>query len=129
MTTVEEPQASPIESHLTHSKRLIEHAEEQLAKGDRLQASEKAWGAVAHQLKAIAERRGEPYEQHRQVYRLVRKLADETGDPVEDLFETADSLHKNYYADSMPLDVLERRIGRVKRLLDILGRPEFMRPR
>ncbi len=128
MTTVREPRASPIESHLVHSKRLIEHAEEQLARGDRLQASEKAWGAVAHRLKAVAEGRGEKYEQHRQVYGLVRKLDGETDDPIEDLFETADSLHKNYYVDSIPLDALARRVERVKRLLDILGRPEFMRP-
>ena len=33
----------PIESHAVHSDRLIADAEEELAKGDRLQASEKAW--------------------------------------------------------------------------------------
>ena len=38
--------------------RFLGHAEEELAKGHRLQASEKAWGAVAQQLKAIAEQRG-----------------------------------------------------------------------
>ena len=37
----------PIESHEVHSKRLMAHAWEQLEAGDRLQASEKAWGAIA----------------------------------------------------------------------------------
>ena len=45
----------PIESHDTHSRRLIRHAEEMLDAGDRLQASEKAWGAVAHRLKVVAD--------------------------------------------------------------------------
>ena len=50
MTTIGE---RPIESHLVHSRRLLAHAEEWLEKGDRLQASEKAWGAVAHYFKVI----------------------------------------------------------------------------
>ena len=40
--------SEPIEAHYVHSQRLILHAEEKLAEGDRIQASEKAWGAVAH---------------------------------------------------------------------------------
>lgn len=51
-------QPKPIEDHAVHSDRLIRHAWEQLEQGDRLQASEKAWGAVAHALKDIAARRG-----------------------------------------------------------------------
>ena len=38
-------QPKPIEDHAVHSDRLIRHAWEQLEQGDRLQASEKAWGA------------------------------------------------------------------------------------
>lgn len=51
-------QPKPLEDHAVHSERLIRHAWEQLEQGDRLQASEKAWGATAHALKAIAARRG-----------------------------------------------------------------------
>ena len=124
------PAPAPLESHLTHSQRLMEHAEEQLAKGDRLQASEKAWGAVAHQIKAIANRRGWKYDAHSQVYDLVRRLAEETEDPilVRDLFSTANGLHRNYYADAMPLEQLGYELSRVKSLLRILSRPELMRP-
>ena len=53
-----------MEPHKVHSERLIRHAEEQLAKGDRLQASEKAWGAVVHRLKDIADQRGWKYSTH-----------------------------------------------------------------
>ena len=55
MALVEEK--GPIETHQIHSERLMRHAEEQLAKGDRLQASEKAWGVAAHRLKEFADQR------------------------------------------------------------------------
>ena len=45
---------APIEPHALHSERLIFHAELEIVQGDRLQASEKAWGAVAHRVKAGA---------------------------------------------------------------------------
>ena len=41
----------PIESHAVHSRRMLDHAAAMLAQGDRLQASEKIWGAAAHRLK------------------------------------------------------------------------------
>ena len=120
----------PIEPYTTDSRRLIEHAEEELVKGDRLQASEKAWGAVAHQLKAIADRRGWEYEQHIQVYGIVDRLAEETEDPVtvRRLFAIANGLHKNYYVDATPLNAIEYQISEVKTLLEFLTRPEIVSP-
>ena len=120
----------PIEPYTTHSRRLMEHAEEQLAKGDRLQASEKAWGAVAHQIKAIADRRGWQYEKHQHVFSIVQRLANETEDPkkVTNLFDVARGMHDNFYVDSTPLSYIEDQIGRVKELLDILNRPEILSP-
>ena len=112
---------APIESHAVHSDRLIADAEEELAKGDRLQASEKAWGAVAHRLKVIAAQRGWEYTTHRQVYGIVNRLTDELGDEeLQHLFAFATGLHQNYYIDAVPLDRLEYEIGRVKDLLEML---------
>ena len=130
MTTQETtaPGRIPIEPYTTHSRRLMEHAEEQLANGDRLQASEKAWGAVAHQIKAIADRRGWEYEKHAQLFPIMKRLANETEDPakVKNLFDVARGMHDNFYADLTPLSYIEDQIGRVKELLDILNRPSFM---
>ena len=108
----------------------MEHAEEELAKGDRLQASEKAWGAVAHQVKAIADRRGWEYDKHVQVYGIVDRLAEETEDPrkMRLLFAVAAGLHKNYYIDATSISAIEYQIGEVKTLLDILTRPEIVGP-
>ena len=112
----------PIESHAVHSERLISQAEDELANGDRLQASEKAWGAVARSLKVIADRRGWEYNTHQQVYRVVSQLSEEIGgQELKDLFGLANSLHQNFYADVKPLEQLENEIGRVKDLLDMLN--------
>ncbi len=103
----------------------MEHAEQELAKGDRLQASEKAWGAVAHQLKVIAEQRGWKYERHSQVYGIVERLATEQGNQqLRKLFPVAVGLHQNFYADVIPLRQLKYEIGMAKELLDMLRRAE-----
>ena len=116
MTTV-----APIETHDVHSRRLIAHAEIELEKGDRLQASEKAWGAVAHRLKSIAEQRDWEYATHRHAYRIARRLADELGDPqILVLFYAANGLRHNYYVDAQPIESLRYQIDLVKELLAIL---------
>ena len=111
----------PIESHTVHSERLIAHAEQELAKGDRLQAAEKAWGSVAHRLKSIAELRGWEYTTHAQVYDIVERLADEQGDDeVKTLFGIAAGLHQNFYSDTRPVPQLKYEIGKVRQLLEML---------
>ena len=110
--------AGPIEGHDVHAGRLIAQAEEELAREDRLQASEKAWGAVAHQLKAIAELRGWEYEDHSDTYDIIRRLVAETGDTeMRLLFSAAAALHRNFYLDTMPISELGFEIGAVKELL------------
>lgn len=124
------PQRGPIEPHPTHSRRLMEHAEEELARGDRLQASEKAWGAIAHQIKAIADRRGWEYDRHQHVFGVIRRISNETEDPrkVLQLFDIARGMHDNFYLDSTPLSYIAFQLGEVKELMDILTRPELMSP-
>ena len=110
--------AGPIEGHDVHAGRLIAQAEEELAREDRVQASEKAWGAVAHQLKAIAELRGWKYEDHADTYDIIRRLVAETGDAeIRLLFSVAAALHRNFYLDTMPISELGFEIGTVRELL------------
>lgn len=54
----------PITAHSLHRDRLFSHSKEMIESGDRLQACEKIWGAVAHALKVVADRRGWSYESH-----------------------------------------------------------------
>ena len=128
MTT--ETKHKPLESHDTHSKRLIRHAEEQLAKGDRLQASEKAWGAVAHRAKVIANRMGWTYDTHTDFFNLQHRIAQMTDDPVltRRLLRIAQHLHTNYYRDQYPIKDLRTDLKDVKELLAILDGPQFRPP-
>ena len=85
--------------HVAISRRFIEQADEELDRGDLPQASEKAWGAVAHRLKAIARQRGWRQGKHGDFYRIVTLLGRETDRRVEleRLLSSADALHANFY--------------------------------
>ncbi len=115
----------PIESHEIHSRRLLAHAEEWLEKGDRLQASEKAWGAVAHYFKVIADSRGWEYETHTDAFQVAHNIAIEQDNPtIRTLFDVAHDLRINYYKDTKTLDYIRRQLDDVKALLGILQRAE-----
>ena len=115
----------PIESHEVHSQRLLRHAEQQLAMGDRLQASEKAWGGAAHRLKAIAGDRGWAYRTHADAFRVVERLSDEIGEPrLKILFSVANGMHQNFYEDSKSLDYIRTEIESVREFLEMLNRAE-----
>ena len=114
-------QAAPIETHETHSDRLMRHAYRELDRGDRLQASEKAWGAVEYALKAVADRRGWKYETQSDAFNIIRRLVDELGDRVYLLFMTANNLHLNYFIDAMPLEELRTDLAYVDELLEMLN--------
>ena len=42
------------EQHREISAQFLDHAEDEFRKGDLLQASEKAWGAVSHHVNSVA---------------------------------------------------------------------------
>ena len=78
----------PIESHAVHSRRMLDHAAAMLAQGDRLQASEKIWGAAAHRLKEIAAERQWPNDSHADGFAIIQYISDGSlGDRrISDLF-------------------------------------------
>ena len=110
----------PIESHEVHSERLLRHARIELEKGDRLQTSEKAWGAVAHAIKVVAAHRGWRYDTHADATRVIVRLIPELGDRVYLLYGVANYLHNNYYMDVMPLEELRRDLAYVEELVAML---------
>ena len=102
--------------HVAISRRFIEQANEELDRGDLLQASEKAWGAVAHRLKAIARQRGWRHGSHRHYGEIVDLLVSEARIPDElrQLLATADSLHANFYNAFMSEGTVREGIEDVK---------------
>lgn len=99
----------------------MRQADEEFAKGDRLQASEKAWGAAAHAVKAVAQQRGWRHDGHRYLFDTIDGIYRETGDPeLRDLFGRANSLHMNFYEDWQSNEHVQDGIERVKVLLEKL---------
>ena len=95
---------TPIESHAVHSERLMRHAWERLERGDRLQASEKCWGAVAHALKAVSQRYGWRHRAHAHNSAIAAHLSGLASDGMIYLVYLAvEALHVNYYDDVKPL--------------------------
>ena len=104
--------------HALVSRVFIEQAQTELDSGDLLQASEKAWGATARALKAIAEPRGWQHNSHYHYYQIVRRLIDLTGN--EELrigFQIAESLHANFYNGWMPETEVRASIADVRQLV------------
>ncbi len=110
-----------IDFHTHTSQNLIQQAEDELHRGDSLQASEKAWGAAAHVVKSIAERQGWPHERHGHLYDAIFTIRDSTGDKeIETFFRLAGGLHQNFYEGWYDHDAIESGITEVKRLLSKL---------
>lgn len=111
----------PIESHAVHSEQMLEHAAEMIAQGDRLQASEKIWGAAAHRLKEIAAEREWPNRSHADGWAIIRYIANQSGNQqIADIFGLANDTHQNFYEDQMPLEELSARLDRIRVLLSML---------
>ena len=110
-----------VQTYRAASRELLEQARDELAKGDHRQASEKAWGAAAQIVKAVAQHRGWPHNAHPLLRQTVSSLVAETGDEeLETLFQTSSWLHVNYYENWSPPEEVQRSIPRIARLLDKL---------
>ncbi len=66
------------EFHRSLAEKFLREAEELLAKGDYVQASEKAWGAAAQIVKAVAAKKGKELRSHGDLWRFVLEVAGET---------------------------------------------------
>lgn len=113
--------ASQSQEHTLTSREFFTKAEDALAQDDLLQASEKAWGAAAHMVKAIAGGRGWEHSGHRELYQAVNRLALETGDSeIRVLFDSASALHSNFYEGWMPREMIESSLSQVRIFLQRL---------
>ena len=112
-------------------RRFIMQARNYLEQGDRLQAGEKAWGAVAHNLKAIGELRGWNHESHRLVENIARQVVAESQD--SDLGEFISEVyykgHENFYENQRSLQTLREVIGQAELALPILESLQHAVPR
>lgn len=116
------PRHSP-ESHMKMSRRLLAHSREQLALEDRLQASEKAWGATAHALKAVAIQRGWNHRKHTFNYAIASQLAAEQNRPdFVAVFGRAENQHRNFYNNTWFLKDIRAVVDAVERMVNDLDK-------
>ena len=119
--------------HQEVSETFLEHAEDELGNGELLQASEKAWGAVAHYVKSIARDLGWPNRSHQDIRDNIQVMVRYTEDPDQTsrLFAVVENLHTNFYEDRFAEETVRRGIGDAGALIDALRRaqPQFPRRR
>lgn len=107
--------------HVLTSRNMLAKAEEALVQDDLIQASEKLWGATAHMVKSVAQRRRWRHGGHRELFLVIDRLVEETGDrELRTLFDVANSLHSNFYENWMSRDWIEDRVQHIRNFLEKL---------
>ena len=126
MTTGSTDAPTPsIEGHDVHCRRLLEHAAELIAQGDRRQASEQLWGAAARRIETLAAARGWPYQglaDGRVIARYVANHAD--NQQIGTLFMVALDAHQNVYDDDWEDEEFVAALREVCVLIDLLDAAE-----
>ncbi len=114
------------ERYETISAVFLDHAEEEFEKGDMLQASEKAWGAVAHYVKSVAKANGWSDGSHRDIAVNARRLLDLTPDPEGNRtrFALINMLHVNFYEEDLDPKDVEVGIRDARLLIDAMKEAE-----
>ena len=108
----------PADTYRIQSRAFLAKAHQELDQ-DLAQASEKAWGAAAEIVKAIADERGWEHRTHRALYAVVDDLVHETGDAdLGTLFRAASDLHINFYESWYPRAFVESGIRDVERFVE-----------
>ena len=90
--------ASPLQRYEEISRHLLEQAQQGQDSGDILQASEKAWGATAHAIKAVAQQRGWNHHAHSNLRDAANYIGFERNrQDLRQLFMSLEAMHHNYY--------------------------------
>ena len=136
MTTlppIPEPGPQSPDDRRAISRRFILQSRYYLEQGDRLQAGEKAWGAIAHSLKVIAEQRGWRNDSHRQMENIAHQITVEfallypdLGQAISDVFHFG---HRNFYENQNSFARMKRTIRSAEESLEALEVLQRMPPR
>ena len=112
-----------VTDHVGLAQDFLQRSREYLASGDLHQASEKAWGAASHIMKAVAAANGWEYERHEQFNFVVQNANQRYRLPnLRNLAKSANELHWNYYQRKMFLnaDSIREDIGDVEQMVGIM---------
>ena len=113
-----------VEQHRAISTQFLDHAEDEFRKGDLLQASEKAWGAVSHYVNSVARQRGWPLGSHRQLIQNVNELINQDPNNASErrrLLRSIEALHANFYQAFLDEDSVREGIEDAKELINAVA--------
>ena len=105
------------------SSHLLRQAQKELDAGDVLQASEKAWGAAARAIKAVASMWGWYHQGHYRLDATVHYIVSDRG--REDLlgwYDTVGALHRNYYEHELHGDTVQMAIHATGNFVTEMGK-------
>jgi hypothetical protein len=106
------------EAYMNLSEKYLRDADDLLAKGDYIQASEKLWGSAVLMVKAVAASRGSTISSHGELFSFVRRLGEEEDEPeLRRLFSVANTLHQNFYENWLHEDVIKEYSEDIKQLI------------
>ena len=107
------------ERHQEISDRFLADAEFEFERGDLLQASEKAWGAVVHYLKSVAQQQGWEHGSHYHIRqnasRLLRLVDDHNTN--RDKLSLIERLHINFYEENFPEEEIRHGMNNARALI------------
>ena len=135
MTTVPDlppPGVQSDEDRRQISRIFIAHAREELAEGSRMQAGEKAWGAVVQPFKIIADQRGWLHNSHQDIHAVASQIALEVGFDHDQSMVLSDAYrvgHQNFYENHHGVEELADMIDRVEGLMPYLLQLTTIPPR
>ena len=114
-----EPGFQSPEDRRAIARRFILQARHYLDQRDRLQAGEKAWGAIAHNLKVIGEQRGWDHGSHQQLENLARQIVVEFQDAElsTEISEVFHNGHRNFYENMRSYDEMRETIAMAEEAL------------
>ena len=120
----------PIEPHEIHRDRLLAHAREMLDADDRVQASEKIWGALSHAVSDIAKRREWPLgEEYIDKKDIARYVGEQAGSPqISRLYSAVYSFHVNFHKDEEEPAVIREGIEMAEELVGLLKEADAKLP-
>ncbi len=121
-TPLPDPGEASVDDHVQMSRIFLEHAHAELDHGDRLQASEKIWGATAHALKAIAIQRGWRHRSNATVFDIGQQLGREFGRELDftRYLAQADTMHQNFYENHQRRPAIRLALADTEKFVDEL---------
>jgi hypothetical protein len=103
--------ADTVAYHQERSHHFLNLVDDELARGELEEASNKVWGAAAHAIKAVAERRGWQHhahalleDAHALLEEAVMRLIQEEGAPQHlfGQYMMASAYHQRFYGGAPP---------------------------